>query len=244
MRIIFLTRQSDICTLFLSYLEKHTCLVFTNSDICFNMIKSMEPKADLLVLDYTLFNHDIFSMINYMNNEYPYLPYIYYNEPCMILSERLAHWKYFIEIQNKYDLQKPSSEYTEILKRIDLCIKEEKLEDYIYLLQKPKYFSKKNLVEKGHLSDQEIIESHLDKMKKEKLITKRQHFLAKCLITNSSQASISLEDIIHIYNKNELIIKKESLKVKISELKNIFETTEGCPLSIIKRKDKYQVIYL
>lgn len=242
MNIIFLTKQPEICYLFSTYLSNHSCFIFTNADTCYKTFKTTNNKADLLILDYTLFNHDTFSIMNYLNNEFPSLPYIYYNDPCMFFPNRIANWKYFFDIQNKDNLFKPVNDYLPIFQKLDKCITEENLEEYVGLIKPTKDFQKRNLLHKDSKSEKELIKIILSEMKNKKNLTREQFFLAECIAEKDE--GVSINELFSIYNNIGKPKKEDSLKVNISNLKSIFSKAENCHLSLIKKHEKYQIIYL
>ena len=69
MTIYFASQEPEICHIFSKEFPEHSCFIFTSFASLMDMIKKLSIMPDLLVLDYLLYNHDIFDIFKEMNKK-------------------------------------------------------------------------------------------------------------------------------------------------------------------------------
>lgn len=96
---IYLT-QIDIGQIICDQLSSlnNLCFLFSNSDDLFDTLENQKKMPDLLILDYLLFNHDLFNVYIDLKEKDLNFPVIFYNDPCITKSTRLKHWLSVIEL--------------------------------------------------------------------------------------------------------------------------------------------------
>ena len=97
MVVYFLTKQPELCHLIAEQLKKsfHICSIFTDSAELYGAVtQNGSEKIDLIALDYSLFEHDVFNPFEILlQNEKTIIPVIYYNDPYPESNEMAAYWK-------------------------------------------------------------------------------------------------------------------------------------------------------
>jgi len=223
-------------------LTEHFCHVFTDLDKLYSAYKNLHNPPDLFVIDYTLYNHEIFNLTDYMNDVHYRIPSIFYNDPCLIAGNRPDHWQHLIRITYGYkDTQNPE-EYYEVFKQIASVVEDPDIAQYVPLMQKPKLLPENFYVTKM-FKDTAIKEARhrlLDFKIKTKM-PDNLFFIMELLFINEDKA-ISLEEIQKEYSKEIRNITIESLSVQISKLKKILKDNPQANYAIIKQKKGYRFL--
>lgn len=116
--------------------EGNKCTLFTLPSEFFTMIENIRQEPDLIVLDYTSFNHTIFNVYRYMKMQHKKIPVIFYNDPYPAAGRRHAHWENILNLVNA-DFFQPKR-YRAVFKTIEECIESEHIRPYVPLLQPPR----------------------------------------------------------------------------------------------------------
>lgn len=243
MTIIFLTLQPEICHIFANNLPDHTCFVFSQPENFLSIIRNMKNPPDLLVLDYTLFNHDIFNIYEQMEDECTHIPAIFYNEPCTSKLSRAKFWEYIIKYEDCFNKDLDTSIYVPVFEVIQKIVEDPDLSAYIPLMQKPKPLPQ-NFLKHNLFSRQEVfntLEKQLYTLHHTQGMTPSKFYLLQLFYQNLDKY-ITLEQIQEEYKKDNREISISSLKVQISRLRTIMKNTERNRLIIINNKNGYKMV--
>lgn len=238
MTIYFASQEPEICHIFSKEFPEHSCFIFTGFASLMDMIKKLSIMPDLLVLDYLLYNHDIFDIFKEMNKKSVYIPLIFYNDPTLILPKRSLHWKHIIEYQ------KPdfcdftiTEEYEKIFSKIEEMVESPELSPYIPLMQPHKKLPKE-------IINSDYYKKMLTTQEEDKLIflknnlSENQFFLFNLFYENLDNF-LSLDTIIKKYKADNREMTENSLKVVISRLRKKLRTLEISGFYIESHKNNY-----
>lgn len=143
MVVYFLTKQPELCNLIAEQLRKsfHVCSIFTDSAEMYGAVtQNGSDKIDLLALDYTLFEHDVFNPFDVLiQNEKCIIPVIYYNDPFPQSNEMAVYWK----AKNRNCYKEKISEQKlmqifPILKELQDIVNSERINPYMSVICRPK----------------------------------------------------------------------------------------------------------
>jgi len=138
MVIFFITFQPEICHIIADHIPDHSCYIFEGFDGAISVMQNMKNLPDLLVLDYTMHNHETFDINEFMDIIKRRIPKIYYNDPCIIASTRADHWDFLIKYSHGYKRDIDPKIYYDVFQRIEKVIEDPDISQYIPLMQKPK----------------------------------------------------------------------------------------------------------
>lgn len=243
MTILFLTLQPEICHYFANNLPDHTCFVFSQPEKFLSIIRNMKVPPDLLVLDYTLFNHDIFNIYEQMEDESTHIPAIFYNEPCTSKLSRTKFWEYIIKYEDCFNKNLDTSKYIPVFEVIQNIVENPDIREYIPLMQKPKPLPEKFL-KRAFYSREEIFNSvkkQLYSLHNAKGMTPSKFYLLELFYLHMNDY-MTLEQLQAEYEKDNRNITISSLKVQISRLRTIMKNTEKNRLVIINNKNGYKMV--
>lgn len=149
MVVYFLTKQPELCSLIADQLKKsfHICSIFTDSAELYGAVtQNGSGKIDLIALDYSLFEHDIFNPFEILlHDEKSIIPVIYYNDPYPESSEMAAYWK--AKNRSCYGEKLPEEKLHQIyplFKQLQNIVNSERINPYISVICKPRTFILKN----------------------------------------------------------------------------------------------------
>ena len=241
MTVIFLTTQPEICQIFSNNLPSHTSFIFTNMDIFFATIKNITTKPDLVLMDYTLYNHEVYSIYHELHQEQIDVPVIFYNDPCLVLEDRVAHWNYMIHIMKTSYKEIDTEQFDDIFQTINALVTSPELSPYINLMQKTKPLPEHLLISKIYTKDfLTKAEIPLKDIRDNPFMTKAAFVLFEILI-NKSNEEVTAQEIIDEYKKLNKPLKDDSLKVNISKLRSILKKMNS-DYSIITTNNGYKMI--
>lgn len=242
MLIFFLTDQSEICHIISDRLAEHSCHVFTDINKIYDAILNLHNPPDLLVVDYSMFNHEIFSISEYMDQVHYHIPIIYYNDPCLIAGNRPDHWKHLLFLQNDLLESKNQDEYYDVFVKITEVVEDPDISQYIPLMQKPKMLPEKFYVTKMYkdtvLKD---AQRRLMEFKTKTNMPDNLFFLMELLYIYLDK-TVSAEELRDEYSQKIRPITIQSITVQLSKLKKILKDYPEANYTIIKRKTGYQLI--
>ena len=244
MLIFFLTDQPEICHIMADRLTEHSSHIFTNVSDIYDAVQSLRVPPDLFVVDYSMYNHEIFNLSEYMEEIKYRIPTIFYNEPCLIAGNRPDHWQQIILLTYGYKDTQDPEEYYSVYKIIESVVEDPDISQYIPLLQKPKMLPKNFYVTKMY-DDTSIREAkkRLIDFKIKTNIPDNLFFILQLLYRNG-ETCLSLEEIQQYYEKELRSISIESLKVQISKLKKYLIENPEDKMILTKKKDGYQLLML
>lgn len=252
MKIYIDSTQIEIAEILSDELKKmkHDVLNLTNTNSLFSTIQNSKPHPDLLVLDYLIFNHDIFNFASALESIKCYSPFIFYNEPCITRNSRSSHWAGLIQekiniTEEKTPLaelfNKNKEKYLKIFLHIEKLVESKELSPYIKLMQKPKPFPneiKKSLFER--LKEHDDYKLVYDFKTRTKLAENLFNLL---LILQESRATpLNADELAQIYSEKHNFISDNSIKVLISNLRKEIRSDTKCKFFIQKTKKGYILI--
>lgn len=226
--------------------NNYLSFLFPKTDDITKAIKNLKRPPDLLVLDYTIFNHDFFNIYSYLNEIKVQLPVIFFNDPCITASTRTKHWLYQLVIltyktNGKQFTDEEIKEYECLFSKIEEIITLEELTPYVELMQKAKPIpeSLKRQPIKEYLTiktSNQILE-----FKKRAKLPESLFFLLKILEQNMD-IPLTTDDILDFYKEEGKQMTENSLKVLISRLRKEIYNDRKCKFIISSNKGAYSFI--
>lgn len=244
MRVFIYSRQHEIAQIICDHLisKGNLCFAFASPSELSMAVRNQKKLPDLLILDYTIYNHDIFNLYSYMDEVNLKFPVIFYNDPCLIRSNRADHWKAILELtQTKY-LTKDFSNYEPVLKALAELIDSEELFPYITLLQpaKPVPLSfVKDLYTLQYLKENK--DDCIYQFQERNHIPKNIFYLLQ-LLQKNKEISLTLKDLADFYKKDGKDITIESLRVIMSRLRNYIRNDKDCNFLIYHDQDRFKFV--
>ncbi|MCR4735362.1 MAG: hypothetical protein K5829_10215 [Treponema sp.] len=244
MRVYLYSPQKGIAEIIADHLrqEDHDCLVIDYLEEVFLKISNEIKKPDLLILDYLSFNHDTFNIIKNLNNYNVYLPVIFYNDPCLVRSNRVRHWRAQVQLLQCKDERKDLDFFDKIFESIQNFVESEEMRPFISLMQRPKELPDKLI---KHQITMDTIKDNLNDgiflFKKRNKLPNSLYYLLS-IFQKNKDTFINLEDILKEYDKEEKRMTRDSLKVLISRLRNTIRKDKECNFLIVKEKNSYKFI--
>ena len=244
MKIFIYSPQREISQIIADNLTEKTnhCIVFEKLDDLSSLIRSMDKGPDLLILDYLTYNHELFNIYAYLKKIEKQFPVIFYNDPCITRSSRLAHWKSMLEItQNSYE-NKDFSYFDDIFTKLEELINSKELSPYISLLQPPDPIPHTMVKDKYTLqylkdNSDDCITSFRDRNK----LPNNMYYLLS-LLQKNKDLPLKVSDIIELYEQDEKKISAKSLKVLLSRLRSLTHQDKQCEFLIYHEKEYYRFI--
>lgn len=242
MVIFFITFQPEICHIIADHLKDHSCWVFDGFDNAIGVMQNLINLPDLLVLDYTMHNHEIFDINEFMDLVKRRIPKIYYNDPCIVAGTRAVHWKVLIENAHGFKRDIDPAIYMDVFKRIEAVIADPDISQYIPLMQKPRPLPKNFYVTKMYKeASMKDAFNRLISFKIEAKVPENLFFLME-LLYRSQDTPLSLEELQKQYEEDSRPIKISSLKCQISKLRRYIEDNPDFKYAIVKRKQGYLLL--
>lgn len=228
----------------------HFCVCFKdlNSFLC--AINEGNRAPDLAVLDYTVWNHQLFNFVSYQHFHNLFLPFIYFNDPCPMASFPM-HWEMILNaLCAKFPLKVPLEQqdkfienYTKVLSDLAEIINSDNLKPYIPLLQKPKKLPDdlplRNTFDfLGKLNPPAF---NLEEFKNKTKLPENLEFLLKIFLDKPGSA-LSSDHICNEYHKQSKQMTETSLGATISKLKKYLRLDENCPYIISSTNKVYTLL--
>lgn len=141
MIIFFFIPETYIAQIISCACEKmgNTCIIFSDLTKFRHAVKSQVP--DLIVCEYTVFNHITFNVYTYMKKRNLNCPLIFYNDPFPEKSKRATYWENTMKTVHGDFFH--AEKYRTLLSLIEAAVESEKLMPFIPLLQRPQKTPKK-----------------------------------------------------------------------------------------------------
>lgn len=252
MKIYIDSTQIEIAEILSDELKKmkHDVINLTNTNSLFSTIQNSKTHPDLLVLDYLLFNHDIFNLASALEKVKCYSPFLFYNDPCITRGSRSSHWAGLI--QEKINISeertplkeifnKNKENYLMIFSNLEKLVESKELSPYIELMQKPKPFPnevKKSLFERLKEHDDYKLVNNF----KTRTNLSENLFNLLLILQEARENPLTAEELSQIYSEKHNIISENSIKVLISNLRKKIHSDIKCNFSIQKNKKGYFLV--
>lgn len=244
MRVYLYSPQKGIAEIIADHLraEDHDCTVINFFEDIFLKISNEIKKPDLLILDYLSFNHDNFNIIKNLNTYNVYLPVIFYNDPCLVRSNRVRHWRAQVQLLQCKEERKNLDFFDKIFESLQNFVESEEMRPFISLMQKPVELPDKLIKHQITMDDiKDNINDGLISFKKRTKLSNSLFYLLG-IFQKKKDTSLTLDDIIKEYDDDGKQMSKESLKVLISRLRNIIRKDLEATFLIVKEKEYYKFI--
>ncbi len=205
-------------------------------------LRNQKKLPDLLILDYKLYNHDIFNLYTYLEETEMIVPLIFYNDPCLICSKRAAHWERMLELTLTKYIPKDFSHYRPVLEALEELIEADEFRPYITLIQPAKEIPLSFV--KDSYTLQYLKENKDDciyQFQERSKIPNNLFYLLK-LLQKNKELELSFKDIIEMYAKDGKSITEESLRVLMSKLRKYIRSDKECNFLIYHDNDRYRFI--
>lgn len=244
MRLYIFSTQAEInAILHDHFTEKgYLCITFSGLEEFFNSIEHNVSPPELMILDYVVYNHDIFNIYNYLEKKKCYFPCIFYNDPCLTRSSRLSHWKAQINLlQNKTDKIK-IDRIEPILKDLQNIIENKVISPSIKLMQLPKPLPKEFIKPKitlDYIQEQE--DDGIEAFRIRNNLSNSLYYLLNILYQNQN-LKLTIKDIQNLYKSDNKEISESSLYVMLSKLRGIVRTDKQAKFIIRKEGEYYHFI--
>lgn len=138
MTIYFYTRQKKICRKIADILEEENniCCIYTDEGEFYTALSNMKKYPDLLLLDYLVFNHDVFNVYRYMQEIKCLIPLIFYNDPFPPQEIRVQYWIMILKLYYS-DTDVNTDLYISTLNLVAEAVNSDNLRPYIALMRPP-----------------------------------------------------------------------------------------------------------
>lgn len=226
--------------------NKYSCFLFPQKEAITTEIKNRKTPPDLLILDYTMYNHDFFNIFKYLNQIKIELPVIFFNDPCITASTRTKHWlsqlkRLTYKEPGKQFTDEKLSEYEKLFSKIEEIVELEELAPYIELMQKtkplPDYLKKHFLsIEYIKANDSDYIYDF-----KKKINLSGSLFFLLQILEQNKNIPMTLEEILEYYKKEGKKMTTNSLKVLISKLRKEISNDKDCKFTLSSNKGVYSL---
>lgn len=244
MKVYIFSTQREIGQLITDQLslKDHLCYPFHTFELLKDFVTKNTLKPDLLILDYLSFNHDIFNIYRYFDRYKHHVPVVFYNDPCLLRPSRCEHWLLLIQrLQNfylKFDLEK----YRPILQDLEDLVESPSVKPYIYLFAKPKPLPPMLIKDPYTL---EFVNTHNDSLSyfQKEIHLRPSLFYLLSLLYKHQTSEISQEEILELYQEDGKQMTIQSLKVLISQLRQIIRKNHQCGFFIYSHDKKYKIVY-
>ena len=244
MRVFIYSRQIEISQIISDHLSAigNRCFVFLSQHEISEEIQNQKKFPDLIILDYTLFNHDIFNLYSYLEEMDMKMPIIFYNDPCLICTTRAAHWEKILDITLTKHIPKDYSHYRPLFTALEELIESKEFKPYISLLQ-PAEAIPLSFVKDSYTLQylQENKDDCIYQFKERSKLPNNLFYLLQ-LLQKNKETELSFEDLIDLYAKDGKTITEESLRVLMSKLKRQIRNDKECTFLIYRDKDRYRFI--
>ena len=248
MIIYFHSKQRVVCRKIADILEKqgHVCSIYTVLSQFYGAVSNMNKKPDLLVLDYTAFNHDVFNVYRFMQEQECQIPLIFYNDPIPSPSERVFHWLTALKVNYTDKVSFDPGEYKPVLQIISDAVDSDLLHPYISLLQLPLPFPDPG---DGFGLPEKIFRP--DGPERDLLTIRRQLSLSDSLFEilkmfyEHRGITVTMEFIEDYFRRKDLEHCRSTLYSYISRLRTLIASYSGegeLDLSIIRVRGGYKLI--
>ncbi|MCR4578892.1 MAG: hypothetical protein K5681_00950 [Treponema sp.] len=244
MKLFIYSTQKELNTILQDHFSAkgHLCVVFDGLEHFFGSIEKTNNPPDLMILDYLIYNHDIFNLFNYLESQNCIYPCIFYNDPCVTRSNRVAHWKAQLNVLQNKTMNLDVEKLDPILNDLRAIIENKQLAPSIYLMQQPVPFPKEFVAPKITLDYiQENENDGIEDFRKRNNLPNNLYYLLK-LLHNHQDKKLTISEIRRYYEKDNKEIEESSLYVMLSKLRSIVRDDKQARFIIRKDGDYYYFI--
>ena len=244
MKIFIYSPQREISYIIADHLssKSETCIVFEKLEDLSSTIRNMKKGPDLLVMDYLSYNHDLFNVYSYLKAINKQIAVIFYNDPCLTRSTRVLHWKSLLEMTQPLYQKNDFTVFDDIFEKLQELVESKEFSQYISLLQPPKKVPDSLIKDKYTL---QYIKDNCDdcitSFKTRNHLPNNLFYLLSLLQKNKT-VPVKLNQLIDLYKDDGKEITPRSLKVYISQLKNIIRKDKECCFLINQDNGAYRFI--
>lgn len=265
MNILFLTmpQHQNECSYYSHYIKNYggACVIFENQEDFFKTIREFTFKPDLLVLDYTHFNHLILNVYNYLLHTYHCtIPAVFFNDPNLNSEKRVEYWLEMLETMYKDRAEQLRSE----LYKKSLTLLSNAMEAYSKTdcqkeavqtqlktafnaeIQEPALSKNSTppVVNTEHASEQHSLQSEADLIYQSGIssqLSSSAYLIYDTLIKKAPEAA-SLQELINAIQKNEKTPSKNTVVCLISTIRAVLKQSPDKRYEIIKIHDGYKLL--
>lgn len=243
MRVLIFATQREIAQVITDQLsdKKHLCFTFHKIEQIQDAIENLTLQPDLLILDYLSFNHDYFDIYQHFEKHKYYIPIVFYNDPCLMKPSRCEHWIMQISFKQNSYLKMDLELLRPILLDLEELIESPIIKPYIPLLSSPKPLPPTFRRESSTLSYLEKTNSNIYDFKNRTHLRAGLFYILEILYNNQTQ-TLTMEDIITIYQIDGKRMTKNSLKVLISQLRRKIREDGECGFLIYAENKRYRFV--
>lgn len=235
----------ELTEIFDETLEEHgeNCFKFRTTSLLVDFLKNTKSNPDLLLLDYTSFNHDYYNIYNSLKKINKMFPIIFFNDPCLTIPKRTNHWILELKIIYEYTDKDLLDRYKKVFEIIEQIVEDPNLKPYIPLMQEALPFPQLKSKKKQFFLEINKNTSLSILYFKDRNKLPQNLFYLLNLFYDNRENGLTLTEIIELYKKDNKQISLSSLKVEISQLKHIIEADKDCGFFFLKRSDKYIILF-
>lgn len=231
--------------------KSHSCVCFNNMNSFLCAINTGKKAPDLAIIDYTVWNHQLYDFGAYQRKHNLFLPFIYFNDPCP-MGPYIIHWEIMLNtmlIKFPGRIRKEQEElfinrFKTILKDLSQIVNSEILKPYIPLIQKAKDLPEglpiKNPLD--YLSKLTPKSFDFNKFKEKVNLPPSSEFIFKIFLANVEKP-LSVANICEEYHKQSKEMSEKSVGPVISKLKQYLRKDEDCPYVISSENKNYVLLY-
>ena len=250
MKIYLFSYNKSLIKLISDKLEEcgHSCVQYSDIDLYLSAVIKPGEYPELLVMDYTSWNHEIFPFLSYLREFKLFRPFVFFNDPCPVLGNRVNLrvflLKYYLECfpleRRKKEPLELEKYYRPVFKQIADIVESKTLRPYIPLMQKPLPLPDslpiKNSFE--HLNRLELQKESIYEFKKRVKLPNSLFFLLQ-MFTKYIDIVVTKKHIMEYYKDNSKQISEDSIKVKISNLRKYFSKDKDCKYNLFPKDGGY-----
>ncbi|MDE5898254.1 MAG: helix-turn-helix domain-containing protein [Treponemataceae bacterium] len=240
MQLSFLTRpeNAEECQIISSFLERHgqKCRIYEDQTKLFDDIELPESRPDLLLFDYTAFNHIIFNVYNYMNQTQCTIPLIMFNDPNIRKDFEVSYWR---EILSLIYYEVKFADYEHVLTLLAKAINFYEKNNRIY-----EHISRISSGGQQEQTPQKSAPDYDAECFKNEVATRLT--ASACLVfeelVQNSGSVVPFEQLVQKIQKGEKRPKQATVRCAVSKIRTVIRSIDKCPLYIIKTGTGYKLI--
>ena len=139
MRLFIFSTQPEISQILHDHFSSlgYLCITFNSMEEFFTSLDKKAIPPELMILDYMLFNHELFNIYTYLEEKDCIYPTIFYNDPCLTRSNHREHWKSQIEIIQNKNGKMDIKKLEPLLADLEKLIENKRIAPSIHLMQTP-----------------------------------------------------------------------------------------------------------
>ena len=244
MRLFIYSTQPEINSILHDHFSSKgfLCITFSGLEEFFTSLEHPTVPPELMILDYVIYNHDIFNIYTYLESKKLNYPCIFYNDPCLTRTSRKSHWKAQINlIQNKNN-QIDISKLEPVFDDLQSLIENKQIAPSIKLMQKTTPLPKEFVNPKLTLEYiKEMEEDGVETFRKRNNLQNSLYYLLK-LLQKHQNLQLTVSDIKKLYEKDMKEISESSLYVMLSKLRGIVRKDRQKRFIIRKEGEYYKFI--